>query len=107
MDYETFAKQQKEQPNPLLKQVSIFDQPARPYQQAEESSPWVIFLYLLAAAGLIAGGVVFALAQSSIHEIFAVLIALGGLLAMCVAVITGHLHRISMQLARIVQRGQG
>ena len=107
MDYETFAKQQKEQPHPLLKPVSIFDQPARPYQQAEESSPWVIFLYLLAAAGLIAGGVVFALAQSSIHEIFAVLIALGGLLAMCVAVITGLLHRISLQLARIAQRGQG
>ena len=107
MDYETFAKQQKEQPNPLLKQVSIFDQPARPYQQAEESSPWVIFLYLLAAVGLIAGGVVFALAQSSIHEIFAVLIALGGLLAMCVAVITELLHRISLQLARIAQRGQG
>jgi hypothetical protein len=107
MDYETFAKNQTEQPHPLLKPASIFDQPARPYQQAEESSPWVIFLYLLAAAGLIAGGVVFALAQSSIHEIFAVLIALGGLLAMCVAVITGLLHRISLQLARIAQRGQG
>jgi hypothetical protein len=107
MDYETFAKNQTEQPHPLLKPASIFDQPARPYQQAEESSPWVIFLYLLAAAGLIAGGVVFALAQSSIHEIFAVLIALGGLLAMCVAVITGLLHRISLQLARLLQRGQG
>jgi hypothetical protein len=106
MDYETFAKNQTEQPHPLLKPASIFDQPARPYQQAEESSPWVIFLYLLAAAGLIVGGVVFALAQSSIHEIFAVLIALGGLLAMCVAVITGLLHRISLQLARIAQRGQ-
>ena len=107
MDYETFAKQQKGHFDPPEKPVSIFDQPARPYQQAEESSPWVIFLYLLAAAGLIAGGVVFALAQSSIHEIFAVLIALGGLLAMCVAVITELLHRISMQLARIAQRGQG
>ena len=107
MDYETFAKQQKEQPHPLLKQVSIFDQPARPYQQAEESSPWVIFLYLLAAAGLIAGGVVFATAETSIHEIAALLILLGGLMTLCGAVITGHLHRISMQLARIVQRGQG
>ena len=107
MDYETFAKQQKEQPNPLLKQVSIFDQPARPYQQAEESSPWVIFLYLLAAAGLIGGGLVFATAETSIHEIAALLILLGGLMTLCGAVITGHLHRISMQLARIVQRGQG
>ena len=107
MDYETFAKQQKEQPNPLLKQVSIFDQPARPYQQAEESSPWVIFLYLLAAAGLIAGGVVFVTAETSIHEIAALLILLGGLMTLCGAVITGHLHRISLQLARIVQRGQG
>ena len=107
MDYETFAKQQKEQPNPLLKQVSIFDQPARPYQQAEESSPWVIFLYLLAAAGLLAGGVVFVTAETSIHEITALLIVLGGLMTMCVAVITGHLHRISLQLARIAQRGQG
>jgi len=107
MDYETFTKQQKEQPNPLLKQVSIFDQPARPYQQAEESSPWVIFLYLLAAAGLIAGGVVFATAETSIHEIAALLILLGGLMTLCGAVITGHLHRISLQLARIAQRGQG
>ena len=107
MDYETFAKQQKEQPNPLQKQVSIFDQPARPYQQAEESSPWVIFLYLLAAAGLIAGGVVFATAETSIHEIAALLILLGGLMPLCGAVITGHLHRISLQLARIAQRGQG
>ena len=107
MDYETFAKQQKEQPNPLLKHVSIFDQPARPYQQAEESSPWVIFLYLLAAAGLIAGGVVFATAETSIHEIAALLILLGGLMTLCGAVITGHLHRISLQLARIAQRGQG
>ena len=107
MDYETFAKQQKEQPHPLLKQVSIFDQPARPYQQAEESSPWVIFLYLLAAAGVIAGGLVFVTAETSIHEIAALLILLGGLMTMCVAVITGHLHRISMQLARIAQRGQG
>ena len=107
MDYETFAKQQKEQPNPLLKQVSIFDQPARPYQQAEESSPWVIILYLLAAAGLIGGGMVFAMAETSIHEITALLIVLGGLMTMCVAVITGHLHRISLQLARIAQRGQG
>ena len=107
MDYETFAKQQKEQPNPLLKQVSIFDQPARPYQQAEESSPWVIFLYLLAAAGLIAGGLVFVTAETSIHEIAALLILLGGLMTLCGAVITGHLHRISLQLARIAQRGQG
>ena len=107
MDYETFAKQQKDQPNPLLKQVSIFDQPARPYQQAEESSPWVIFLYLLAAAGLIGGGLVFASAETSIHEIAALLILLGGLMTLCGAVITGHLHRISLQLARIAQRGQG
>ena len=107
MDYETFAKNQTEQPHPLLKPASIFDQPARPYQQAEESSPWVIFLYLLAAAGLIAGGVVFATAETSIHEIAALLILLGGLMTMCGAVITGHLHRISLQLARIAQRGQG
>ena len=107
MDYETFAKNQTEQPHPLLKPASIFDQPARPYQQAEESSPWVIFLYLLAAAGLIAGGVVFATAETSIHEIAALLIVLGGLMTMCGAVITGNLHRISLQLARIAQRGQG
>ncbi len=107
MDYETFAKQQQGQPHPLARPVSIFDQPAAPYQPAKESSPWVTFLYLLAAAGLIAGGVVFAMAETSIHEIFAVLIALGGLLAMCVAVITGLLHRISLQLGRLLQRGQG
>ncbi len=41
------------------------------------------------------------------HEIAALLIVLGGLMTMCVAVITGHLHRISLQLARIAQRGQG
>jgi hypothetical protein len=107
MDYETFAKNQTEQPHPLLKPASIFDQPARPYQQAEESSPWVIFLYLLAAAGLIAGGLVFATAETSIHEIAALLIVLGGLVTMCAAVITGLLHRVSLQLARIAQRGQG
>ena len=107
MDYETFAKQQKGHFDPLEKTVSIFDQPVYPQSSSDAGSTWVVFLYLLAAAGLIAGGVVFALAQSSIHEIFAVLIALGGLLAMCVAVITGLLHRISLQLARIAQRGQG
>ena len=98
MDYETFAKQQKEQPNPLLKQVSIFDQPVRPYQQAEESSPWVIFLYMLAAAGLIAGGVVFALAQSSIHEILATLIGLMGAIFFAAGGVVTELQRIKKQL---------
>ena len=107
MDYETFAKQQKEQPNPLLKQVSIFDQPVYTPTGSDEGSTWVVVLYLLAAAGLIGGGLVFATAETSIHEIAALLILLGGLMTLCGAVITGHLHRISMQLARIVQRGQG
>ena len=107
MDYETFAKQQKGHFDPLEKTVSIFDQPAYPQSSSDEASPLVIILYLLAAAGLIGGGLVFATAETSIHELAAQLILLGGLMTMCGAVITGHLHRISLQLARIAQRGQG
>jgi len=107
MDYETFAKNQTEQPHPLLKPASIFDQPVYTPTSADAGSLWVIILYLLAAAGLIGGGLVFAAAETSMHEIAALLIVLGGLMTMCVAVITGHLHRISLQLARIAQRGQG
>ena len=107
MDYETFAKQQKGHFDPLEKPVSIFDQPVYTPTSSDAGSLWVIILYLLAAAGLIGGGMVFAMAETSIHEITALLILLGGLMPLCGAVITGHLHRISLQLARIAQRGQG
>ena len=98
MDYETFAKQQKEQPNPLLKQVSIFDQPVYTPTSSDAGSLWVIILYLLAAAGLIGGGMVFVTAETSIHEILATLIGLMGAIFFAAGAVVTELQRIKKQL---------
>lgn len=55
-------------------------------------------LYAIGVLGLIAGGIVFAGADNSVHEIAAVLIAIAGFMTFCTAALLTELQRIKTVL---------
>jgi len=76
--------------------------------RSDSPSGIAVALYLLGLLALVLGGLLFGFSETSPHQLLATLIGLmGAIFYAAGAVITGHLHRISLQLARIAQRGQG
>ena len=102
MDYESFQEEQSERPVhtfapspfkavPTHKQ---FLEAARTRSIEEGPTGLAAVLIVIGILGVIAGALVFASANNSIHEIASFLVLLGGLIAFCAGALMTELQRI-------------
>ena len=106
MDYETLKREFEQ--NPAFAQTARAPGPppatsasreaARARAASEGPTGVAAVLHLVGALGLIAGGTVFAGADTSIHEIAAVLIVVGGLVSFSAGALLTELQRIKAVL---------
>ncbi|NQW63752.1 MAG: hypothetical protein HQ461_13050 [Deltaproteobacteria bacterium] len=106
MDYETLKRDFEQ--NPAFAQTatapaqppatSALREAARVRAASEGPTGVAAVLHLVGALGIIAGGVIFAGADTSIHEIAAVLIVIGGLVSFTAGALLTELQRIKTVL---------
>ena len=106
MDYETLKREFEQ--NPAFAQTarapgpppatSALREAARARAASAEPTGVAAALYAIGILGLIAGGIVFAGASTAIHEIAAVLIAIGGLVSFSAGALLTELQRIKTVL---------
>lgn len=106
MDYETFQREQNK-PSPYGPPTGPFKpmptsqslrEAVRARAASAEPTGVAAALYAIGMLGLIAGGIVFAGADTSIHEIAAVLIVVGGLVSFSAGALLTELQRIKTVL---------